>query len=136
MDTFKSIDEPDVMRNKKRMKKTHADFVADGLPTVEIRQTIMKIRDFVKANNGILKTDNELSEKAEKEFPFFAKRYPMLFAMACKAGEFDFESLEYFLNMRDNIIDNKMTSEEASKQVGEVWFNKYVDLSKMENKSI
>lgn len=129
MDTFTSAEEVDVIRQKKRSKSyDSADFVKDGLTTAEIRDTIMNIRNFIQANPSYKDaSEDDVATKVGKEFPFFAKRYPMLFSMACKAGEFDFQSLEYFLNMRDNIISKKMTSEEASKQVGQEWFNKYVD---------
>jgi hypothetical protein len=45
--------------------------------------------------------------------------------MVTKDAVFDFDSLEYFLSMREEIIKKKITSDEASKQVGQVWFDKY-----------
>ena len=49
----------------------------------------------------------------------------------CIKEEFNYDTLNYFLNMRDNIINNKMTSEEASKKVGQEWFDKNIDVSKI-----
>jgi hypothetical protein len=49
----------------------------------------------------------------------------MLFEMVTKDAVFDYESFEYFLSMREEIIKQKITSEEASKEVGQVWFDKY-----------
>jgi hypothetical protein len=49
----------------------------------------------------------------------------MLFDMVTKKEGFNYESLEYFLSMRDKIIQNELTSEDASKQVGQEWFDKY-----------
>jgi len=115
-------------RPKKRIKNNHTDFVNDGLPTNEIRSIVKNIREDIK--QYVSNNDEDIMGNLEKKYPFFAKRYPMLFAMACKKDDFDCNSLEYFLEMRDNIIANKITSEEASKEVGEKWFNKYVDLSK------
>ncbi len=46
---------------------------------------------------------------------FFEERYPMLYAMVTKEEGFEYSSLEYFLGMRDKIINNKLSSEQASK---------------------
>ena len=32
---------------------------------------------------------------------------------------------KYFLNMRNKIIKNELSVEDASKEVGQVWFDKY-----------
>lgn len=121
-------------RKTKKHKPFHnKDFVQDGLETQDIRKTIMDIRDYIKTY-GASMTNESLSDNLKKQYEFFSKRYPMLFNMACTAQEFDYDSLEYFLNMRDNIIKDKITVEDASKQVGQEWFDKYVDLSKSQKK--
>lgn len=121
-------------RKSKKQKIVHnKDFVQDGLETGDIRKTIMEIRDYIKIH-CISMTNETLLETLQQKYEFFSKRYPMLFSMACTAQEFDYDSLEYFLNMRDNIINDKITSEEASKQVGQEWFDKYVDLNKIQKK--
>ncbi|NDB56038.1 hypothetical protein EB155_08590, partial [archaeon] len=56
---------------------------------------------------------------------FFEKRYPMLYQMVTKEEGFEYQSLEYFLKMREGIIQNQMTTDEASKIVGQQWFDKY-----------
>jgi hypothetical protein len=56
---------------------------------------------------------------------FFEERYPMLYAMVTKEEGFEYSSLEYFLEMREKIVNNQITSEQASKVVGQVWFDKY-----------
>ena len=56
---------------------------------------------------------------------FFKQRYPMLYDMVTKEESFDYQSLEYFLKMRENIVQNRMSSDEASKIVGQQWFDKY-----------
>jgi hypothetical protein len=63
---------------------------------------------------------------------FFEERYPMLYAMVTKEEGFDYASLEYFLNMRNKIIKNELSVEEASKEVGQVWFDKYYKNPKKE----
>jgi hypothetical protein len=45
--------------------------------------------------------------------------------MVTKEEGFEYSSLEYFLGMRDKIINNRLSSEQASKEVGQVWFDKY-----------
>jgi hypothetical protein len=45
--------------------------------------------------------------------------------MVTKEEGFEYQSLEYFLQMRENIIKDKITTEAASKEIGQKWFNKY-----------
>lgn len=110
----------------KRKKSTNIDFVNDGLSTHAIRDTIMNIRNYIQKH----KNEENIEEKLKADYSFFAQRYPILYNMACDSKEFDFQSLEYFLNMRDNIINNKISSEDASKKVGKDWFDKYVNVPK------
>jgi len=49
----------------------------------------------------------------------------MLYQMVTKEEGFEYQSLEYFLKMREGIIQNQMTTDEASKIVGQLWFDKY-----------
>ncbi|WP_396189555.1 hypothetical protein [Flavobacterium sp.] len=123
----------DERKNKKHKSHHNKDFVDDGLDTQDIRKSIMDIRDFIKTQ-GASMTNESLIETLKNEYEFFSNRYPMLFNMACTAQEFDYQSLEYFLNMRDNIITDKISSEDASKQVGQEWFDKYIDVSKIQKK--
>ena len=48
---------------------------------------------------------------------------------------FSQDNLIYFLMMRDKIIKNELTSQEASEQVGMEWFKENIDLSKCEKKN-
>jgi len=100
------------------------DFLKDGLTNEELTQTI---NDIIKKKKEITyKDDNEKFEKLKTEFPKFAERYLMLFEMVIRDGDFDWKSFNYMINMRNNIINNNMTSEEASKKVGQDWYDKYV----------
>jgi hypothetical protein len=119
-------------RRPKRAKTGNAEFVQDGLQTVDIRATIKNIRDFVDKNKHMSQED--IAKKLEVDHDFFAKRYPMLFDMATDKKKFDYQSLEYFLNMRDKVIADEMTSEQASIKVGQEWFDKYIDKSKLQKK--
>ena len=123
-DIQKELDE----RKSKRAKTHNFDFVKDGLDTQDIRNTVNNIRKYIDENKDNISYDKMLS-RLNKDHEFFAQRYPMLFSMVTKQEGFDFSSLEYFLSMRDRIISKELTADEASKKVGEDWFNKYVDVS-------
>ena len=100
------------------------DFLKDGLTNEEL---INEINNIIKRKKEIsYKDDNDKFEKLKNEFPKFAERYLMLFEMVIRDGDFDWNSFNYMINMRNKIINNKMTSEEASKKVGQDWYDKYV----------
>ena len=100
------------------------DFVKDGLTNEELIQTI---KDILKRKKELTyKDDNDKFEKLKTEFPLFSERYLMLFEMVIRDGEFDWNSFNYMINMRNKIINNKMNVDEASKKVGQDWFDKYV----------
>lgn len=61
----------------------------------------------------------------------FAKKYPILFGMACEDREFDSQTLEYLLDMLDSIQNKEKTKEEAEKEIGYAMFNKFVDVEKL-----
>lgn len=112
--------------NKKARTDDLPDFLSDGLDNKSICDLVQDIMIILHDNKG--KTPhadivNNISR--EDKFKFFIERYPMLFDMVTKEAGFDYSSLEYFLSMRDEIIKQRITSEEASKQVGQVWFDKY-----------
>lgn len=104
------------------------EFIKDGLNNVELVNIVTTI---IKRKNEIeFKDDNDKFEKLKAEFPEFAERYLMLFEMVIRNGDFDWNSFNYMLNMRNKIINDEMTAEDASKKVGEDWFDKYVKSKK------
>lgn len=110
------------------MTSKEKEFLTDGLSNEELVVTISNI---IKRNNEeeIKKlSDMEKFEKLRSEFSFFSDRYPMLFEMAIRDDNFPWDNLSYMLNMRNKIINDEMTSENASKVVGKEWFDKYVDV--------
>jgi len=107
------------------------DFIKDGLGNDEIIETIKAILKRKQESDVKSLKDMERFEKVKVDFEFFADRYPMLFDLTLRDGEFDWNSLNYFLMMRQKIIDDKMTSEDASVKVGKEWFDKHVDVSKI-----
>lgn len=122
------------MNKKQRlvsMEKSNKQFVQDGMTTADIRKTVQIIRQYIE-KGGATSLDDRI-KKLQEDHAFFVERYPMLFDM-CVRPDFDFNSLNYFLQKRDEIIENKVSTDDASKQIGQEWFNKYVDVSKLPKK--
>lgn len=108
------------------------DFVKDGMTTELIKKNVSYIREYIeKPGKASLQ---ERIEFLKSECNSFITRYPMLFEMAISTN-FSYNNLNYFLSMRDKIIQDELTSEQASEQVGMEWFNKNIDLSKCEKKN-
>lgn len=125
------------MENKKRKgseitEENDKTFLKDGLSTSDIRKTIQQIRAYIDKNSNTSLQDR--ITKLQEEHKFFAERYPMLFDM-CTRLDFNYEHLNYFLQKRDEIIADKISAEDASKNVGQEWFNKFVDVSKLKKKT-
>lgn len=112
-------------------QENNKEFVQDGLSTADIRKTVQNIRECIEKAGNVSSEDR--IKKLKAEHAFFVERYPMLFEMAVQK-QFNHDHLNYFLNMREKIIQDKISSEEASKQVGKEWFDKFVDVSKLEKK--
>jgi len=109
-------------------KRKVADFVKDGMETADIRAMVQDIVLYTTENKTKYSSHDELLNEMKKSIEgilFFEERYPMLYAMVTKEEGFEYSSLEYFLEMREKIVNNKLTSEQASKVVGQVWFDKY-----------
>lgn len=106
-------------------------FIEDGMTTADIRQSVQTIRLYIE-KGGATSLDDRIT-KLKIDHEFFANRYPMLFDM-CVRPDFDFANLNYFLQKRDEIVENKVTVDDASKQIGQEWFDKYVDVSKIPKK--
>ena len=111
-------------------KDNNKDFVADGMTTDEIKKTVRMIREYLEKNSKVSIEDR--LKKIELDNEFFIKRYPMLYELATR-DTFNYEHLNYFLNMREKVINDKISSDDASKTVGSEWFNKFVDVSKMKS---
>lgn len=127
---FKMNDDAEDHRQTKKQKQLK-NFVKDGMTTNDIRKSIQQIRSYLQ--KGGAATLEERIAQLKIEHAFFTERYPMLFEM-CTRPDFDYNHLNYFLNKRDDIINDKVTSEEASVTVGKEWFDKFVDKSKLDTK--
>lgn len=114
-----------------KIEKNDKTFLEDGMSTKDIQQTVRYIREYIEKGGSM--TIEEKIKKLEIEHSFFHERYPMLFDM-CTRKDFNWDNFNYFIKMRENIINDMMTAEDASKEVGKVWFDKYVDVSKLKKK--
>jgi hypothetical protein len=114
--------------SSERKKRKVADFVKDGMETEDIKMMVQDIMLFMTENKAKCGSHEELLKQLKKSIEgilFFEERYPMLYSMVTKEEGFEYSSLEYFLQMREKIINNQLSSEQASKEVGQVWFDKY-----------
>lgn len=112
-------------------KNNDKEFLKDGLSSNDIRKTINYIREYIM-KGGNLSLEDRIN-KLKLEHKFFVERYPMLFEMSVQK-EFNYDNLNFFLNMRDKVINDNISSEDASKKIGQIWFDKYVDVSSLEKK--
>lgn len=74
-------------------------------------------------NSGSSRKEREELNKGK--YIDFVGRYPMLFLMACE-DNYDKKTLMYMMNMRNKILNNECSVENASRRVGEKFFGKYV----------
>lgn len=114
--------------NNGSKKRKVADFIKDGMETDDIRNIVQEIMLYMTEKKNTYSSHEELLKHMKSSIEgllFFEERYPMLYAMVTKEEGFDYNSLEYFLNMRNKIIKNELSVEDASKEVGQVWFDKY-----------
>lgn len=127
------------MGRKDKKQKTQDDhgFIKDGMETDEIRNIVQDIMLYIEENRNKMEYKmvlESIKENVEK-IKFFEMRYPMLYEMVTNEGGFNYQNLEYFLKMRENIVHNKISSDEASKVVGQVWFDKFYKGDNSENKN-
>lgn len=125
------MENQDNKRKHENISNSNKQFIEDGMTSVDIRKTVLLIRQYIE-KGGATSLDDRIN-KLKTDHSFFAERYPMLFDM-CVRPEFDFNNLNYFLQKRDEITENKITVDDASKQIGQEWFDKYVDVSKLPKK--
>jgi hypothetical protein len=124
----RDLESKDINNKKQKLDNTLPDFVSDGLDTKDIRDIVQDIMIIIQNNkNKSTHEDiiNNIKNSDDVRIKLFKERYPMLFDMVTKKEGFDYSSFEYFLMMRDKIIKKELTSEDASKHVGQVWFDKY-----------
>ena len=114
--------------NNGSKKRKVANFIKDGMESNDIKNLVQEIMLYMTEKKNSFSSHEELLNSMKSSIEglvFFEERYPMLYAMVTKEEGFDYASLEYFLNMRNKIIKNELSVEDASKEVGQVWFDKY-----------
>jgi len=109
------------------------DFIKDGMTNDDIINTLKKIRLVIENGN----VNDEIIDKLKKEHDLFSNRYPILFELATRNDTpFNWDYLQYFLNMRAKIVNDEITSEKASVVVGEEWFKRHVNINKPPEKFV
>jgi hypothetical protein len=83
------------------------------------------ISNIVKEINESNLTVKEKDIFYRKKYPDFSEKCPFMFKMSCEPN-FDIKTFNYMLNMRQKILDNKMTTEAASVEIGQKFFDKYM----------
>ena len=124
----RDLESNNINNKKQKLDNTLPDFVSDGLDTKEIRDIVQDIMIIIQNNKNKSTHEeiiNNIKNSNDVRIKLFIERYPMLFDMVTKKEGFDYSSFEYFLTMRDKIIKKEITSDDASKHVGQVWFDKY-----------
>ena len=75
----------------------------------------------------------EYESHLKNKFSNFSEKKPFLFDMAISQENFDFSKLKEFISMLDKVKSGKISNENASKIIGEKYYNQYVK-NKVENK--
>ena len=112
-------------------KDNSKSFIKDGMTTDEIRKNVTYIREFMSKRGT--SSHNDRVEQLKISHKAFFERYPVLFEM-CTKSYFEMNQLNYFLEKREQIVNDKISAEEVSKQIGQEMFDKYVDISKLKEK--
>ena len=79
------------------------------------------------------KNRDEYQEHLKNKFKNFSEKKPFLFDMAIAQEKFDYGKLKEFCSLIDKVNSGKMTSENASKFIGQKYYDQYVK-NKVEDK--
>ncbi len=91
------------------------------------KETIKQIIEIIRNSD----VENK-EEHFEHIYQNFKKKYPVLYSACCK-NTFDMKTLNYMLDMLDKIHNNEQSQEQASIEVGQKLFSKFVDMSKLKS---
>jgi hypothetical protein len=108
------------MKNKR--DKNNVDFVKDGYTNEKLLEIIKEVREKYDIENTDISDVNK--KDFENNYKFFIERYPFLSDMSLKK-DIDMDRLYYMLALRQNIIENKISFDDASKKVGNDMFEEY-----------
>ena len=79
------------------------------------------------------KNRDEYQEHLKNKFKNFSEKKPFLFDMAIGQEKFEYGKLKEFCSLIDKVNSGKMTSENASKFIGQKYYDQYVK-NKVEDK--
>jgi hypothetical protein len=100
-------------------KRGHHEVSAtDDMPLDQICEVVLAIRKLTGPAR-VRKIE------AQKTYADFERRYPMLFATAC-ADDFDMDRFVYMMQMKMRIDQRELTAEQASIEVGQTMFDRFV----------
>jgi len=91
------------------------------MDTTTTKQKMLAIIDAIR--NSIIQNKEEYFATI---YPSFKDKYPVLFKMACTNNDMDISTLEYMLDMLQKIKDNNMTQYDASADVGQKLYDRYI----------
>jgi hypothetical protein len=90
---------------------------SSGIPSEKIMTIVNSIRE------------SKVEDKAkhfENIYGNFKKKYPKLYEKACSNNEMDIVNLQFMMNMLNNINSENMSQYDASAQVGQMLYDKYI----------
>jgi hypothetical protein len=90
----------------------------DHWETEDIMKVVQTIHD-----SGKNRIEREFKNKGQ--YPKFEKRYPMLYRLACE-DHLDISTLNYMMNMRNQVLNNERSVESASRIVGDKFYKQFV----------
>jgi len=90
----------------------------DHWETEDILRVVHSIHD-----SGKNRLEREFNNKGQH--PKFEKRYPVLYRLACE-DNLDVSTLNYMMNMRNQVLNNERTADSASRIIGDKFFRRYV----------
>lgn len=108
---------------KTKRDKDNIDFVKDGYTNSKLLELITEIRKKYNIENIDNVSDDDKKD-FEKNYKFFIERYPFLSDMSLKK-DINMDTLYYMLDLREKIINNTMSFEDASKKVGNDIYKEY-----------
>jgi hypothetical protein len=100
------------------MKRNTSDRDRDDMSSQEIIAIVEEIRA------SPLK-QKEKESAFERKYPEFYKSYSAILQMACQP-DFDREQFAYMMAMRERIREKNISFDEASKEVGQNLYDKFV----------
>ena len=87
----------------------------------------MDITELIKISKEIqLSNEKNKEEYFEKKYPKFKQDYPVFFKMSC-SQDMDKNMFQYITDMAIKTKNNKINNEDATIDVGQTLYNKYIN---------